>query len=137
MGEMEFEMGMSAWGIFAAPFLAHAPVDAPAAVDAETVIVADGADIFSDFSALDEQTMSAASGGADTAVDIGDFGLNIADNDGSVDNVNVTDSETGQIANNVVSGNGGITTVFNNTGNGVVFQNSVNVNIFLGGDLNN
>lgn len=132
-------MGMSAWGIFAAPFLAHAPahMDAPATT-AGIEIVSDGSDIFSGFSALDEQTMSSASGGADTAVDIGDFGLNIADNDGSVENVNVTDSETGQIANNMVSGNGGITTVFNNTGNGVVFQNSVNVNIFLGGgDLNN
>ena len=126
-------MGMSAWGIFAAPFLAHAPApaDAPAAA-ADIEIVSDGSDIFSGISALDENAMSAASGGADTAVDIGDFGLNIADNDGSVENVNVTDSETGQIANNVVSGNGGITTVFNNTGNGVVFQNSVNVNIFLG-----
>ena len=132
-------MGMSAWGIFAAPFLAHspAPAEAPVAATDNIQIVADGSDIFSGIAVLDEQTMSSASGGADTAVDIGDFGLNIADNDGSVDNVTVTDSETGQIANNMVSGNGGITTVFNNTGNGVIFQNSVNVNIFLGDGVNN
>lgn len=132
-------MGMSAWGIFAAPFLAHAPVpaDMPAAVQTEAFESSEGADVFGGFAPMDELAMSEASGGNNTAVDIGDFDLNVADNDGSVDNVNVNNSDTGQITDNVVSGNGGITTVFNNTGNGVVFQSIVNVNIDLGGPVNN
>ncbi|MHA7871272.1 MAG: hypothetical protein ACX939_02875 [Hyphococcus sp.] len=129
-------MGMSAWGIIAAPFLAHAPAPEPsAAIDA--AVIEDGSDIFSSFAPMDERAMSEASGGADTAVDIDDFGLNIADNDAIVDNVSVADSDTGEIANNMISDNAGITTVFNNTGNGVVFQNSVNVNIFLNEGLGN
>lgn len=132
-------MGMSAWGIFAAPFLAHAPapVEAPVAAVSDAAQISEASDIFGAFSPMDELAMSKASGGSNTAVDIGDFDLNIADNDGAVDNVNVNNSDTGQITDNVVSGNGGITTVFNNTGNGVVFQSIVNVNIDLGGSLNN
>ena len=127
-------MGMSAWGIFAAPILAHAPVpaDTAAMLDSEVVQMADdGADLFGGFATMDETAMSLASGGADTAIDIGNVGVNLADNDGTVDNVNVNDSDTGAIANNTITGNEGITTVFNNTGNGVIFQSNVNVNIFL------
>jgi hypothetical protein len=124
-------MGMSAWGILAAPLLAHAPAPSAetAAMEARPPTVE--TDIFGALSPMDDGLMSAASGGADTAIDIADFGLNIADNDGSVNEINVNNSDTGKIADNVVSGNGGITTVFNNTGNGVIFQNNVNVNIFL------
>ena len=133
-------MGMSAWGIFAAPILAHAPVpaDTAAMLEIETVQMADqGSDLFSGFAPMDELSMSEASGGADTAIDIGNMGVNLADNDGSVDNVNVNNSETGDIANNTVAGNDGITTVFNNTGNGVIFQSNVNVNIFLNEGVGN
>ena len=127
-------MGMSAWGIFAAPFLASAPVPAETveALDSDMLqLVEDGSDLFGSFAPMDETAMSRASGGADTAIDIGNLGVNLADNDGSVENINVNDSDTGDIANNSVSGNEGITTVFNNTGNGVIFQSNVNVNIFL------
>ncbi len=133
-------MGMSAWGIIAAPLLAHAPLPAegpafgPAAAEITAPVTAQ-MDIFSDFVPMDEGAMSAASGGADTAVDIADFGVNIADNDGTVSDIYVNDSDTGEIANNVVSDNVGITTVFNNTGNGVIFQSNVNVNIFLNDGL--
>ena len=130
-------MGMSAWGIFAAPFLMQA-----APVDQSTVEIAQpqtnqSTDIFGSITPLDELAMSEASGGADTAIDIQDFGVNLAENDGGVSNIDVDNSETGQIANNAVNGNRGITTVFNNTGNGVVFQSNVNVNIFLNGDIGN
>ncbi len=131
-------MGMSAWGIFAAPILAHAPVpaDTAALLDSEMIQLADeSADLFSSFAAMDETSMSRASGGADTAIDIGNLGVNLADNDGAVENINVNGSDTGDIANNTVAGNEGITTVFNNTGNGVIFQSNVNVNIFLNDGL--
>ncbi len=133
-------MGMSAWGIFAAPFLANAPApaadEAPLLAPTETQQVQEG-DIFSAFAPMDENAMSAASGGAETAIDIDDYGVNFASNDGVVNGVSSENSETGQISGNVVSDNGGITTVFNNTGNGVIFQSNVNVNIFLneGGGL--
>lgn len=127
-------MGMSAWGLLAAPLMANAPV--PATVINEPVAavstVSEAGDLFGDFAAMDDSAMSDAAGGASVAVDIDNLGVNLAENTGQVDNIN-TNGDTGQIANNTVSGNGGITTVFNNTGNGVIFQSSVNVNIFTGG----
>jgi hypothetical protein len=81
---------------------------------------------------LDEAAMREAAGGSAAAVDISQLGLNFSTTTGSVSNVSVVGSDTGGVANNVVSGNSGITAVFNNTGNGVVFQNTVQVNVFLG-----
>lgn len=131
-------MGMSAWGIIAAPFLANAPVPAETAamLDSDMLQLAeDSSDLFGSFAPMDELAMSQASGGSDTAIDIGNLGVNLAENDGSVENINANNSETGDIANNAVTGNDGITTVFNNTGNGVIFQSNVNVNIFLNDGL--
>lgn len=127
-------MGSLAWGLFFSPVLATAqPADITINADNPDQIVAANEllDVFSGLAVLDEGQMSRASGGSDTAIDIGNFGANIALNEGSVSEVETVNTNTGQIANNVVSDNSGITTVFNNTGNGVVFQNSVNVNIFL------
>lgn len=126
-------MGLSAWGLLAAPLMAQgAPT--PAAPETPTVLSsAESGDIFSDLALMDENAMRDASGGAATAIDIGSMGVNFADNKGQVQDNHVTNSDTGQIAHNAVTGNGGITTVFNNTGNGVVFQSNVNVNIFLNG----
>lgn len=133
-------MAMSAWGMLAAPLLAsQLPQENPEAAMAaagslySTEITADAT--FEGLSAMDETAMGAASGGAATAIDIGNLGVNISSQGGDVSDVEVTDSATGQIAGNVVSDNGGITTVFNNTGNGVIFQSSINVNIFTGQDL--
>ena len=129
-------MGMSAWGLLAAPLMAQgapAPATAvqePAAISASA---AGEADIFSELSVMDENAMRDAAGGADTAIDIGNIGMNVSKNTGQTKDVEVNNSTTGQIANNAVNGNGGITTVFNNTGNGVVFQSNVNVNIFTTG----
>lgn len=126
-------MGMSAWGLLAAPLMAQAPVPA-ISIDqpvAAISVAGEAGDAFGDLAAMDDGAMRDAAGGADVAVDISNLGVNIAENNGSVDRTNV-DGETGQIANNSVNGNGGITTVFNNTGNGVVFQSTVNVNIFTG-----
>lgn len=129
-------MSMSAWGLLAAPLMAaQNPMQATAPADAATVQPAGefaaGDDIFGGFSALDESAMSEQSGGTDTAIDIGVMGVNIADNTGTVSDTITTNSPTGEIAGNLVSDNGGITTVFNNTGNGVIFQSTVNVNIFM------
>lgn len=125
---------MSAWGLFFSPVLAAAqPADIAMNTDVpEQVMAADELlDVFGELSALDELAMSQASGGTDTAIDIGNLGANIALNEGTITDVETVNTNTGQIANNVISDNSGITTVFNNTGNGVVFQSSVNVNIFL------
>lgn len=129
-------MSMSAWGILAAPLLANAPMVDPAATAVQAPETAQP-DIFSTLTVMDEGAMSDASGGADTAVDIEKIALNLAKNDGSVSNTTVTNSDTGQIADNIVSGNGGITTVFNNTGNGVSFQSIVNINIELNAGAGN
>jgi hypothetical protein len=95
-----------------------------------TDLEAQSADLFVGALALDDSVMGAASGGEDTAIDIGSLGVNISDQSGGVSSINTTNSPTGAIGGNIVSDNGGITTVFNNTGNGVIFQSTVNVNIF-------
>lgn len=127
-------MGMSAWGLLAAPFLAQAPAPEAGAPESELAgryaAVAVTGDVFGGLAALDETVMRNAAGGASVAVDIGVIAANIGENNGEVKNT-YTNGNTGQIANNSVNGNGGITTVFNNTGNGVVFQSIVNVNIFM------
>ncbi|MEL7485828.1 MAG: hypothetical protein AAGJ87_01285 [Pseudomonadota bacterium] len=126
-------MSLSAWMLFAAPYVAPATAD-PAATAEPTVLVAAATadDVFHGDAVLSEQMMRDAAGGQDVAVDISDLGVNIADQDGLVRNVDVNDTVNGQIANNTAENNSGITTIFNNTGNGVVFQSSVQVNIFLG-----
>ncbi|WP_411820106.1 hypothetical protein ABFZ85_01150 [Hyphococcus formosus] len=102
-------------------------------------VTAEDVDLFADLAglegvaALDDGAMSVASGGSATAIDIANLGANAAENMGTVDNINVSNTNNGEIANNVVSDNGGITTVFNNTGNGVVMNSIVNLNIFLQG----
>ena len=90
-------------------------------------------DLFGSLASLDDSAMSAASGGSDTAIDIANLGVNVAENNGQISGVTTTNSTNGEIANNMITDNGGITTVFNNTGNGVVMQSIVNLNIFLQG----
>lgn len=144
-------MPIGAWGFLAGPLAAAALAaqsDPDAANAAQALDVASdaveivaehlddvdlglqGADVFEGALALDEGAMSSASGGEDTAIDISNLGINISDQTGGVGGVNTTNSPTGHISDNIVSDNGGITTVFNNTGNGVLFQSTVNVNIF-------
>jgi hypothetical protein len=136
-------MGMSLWGLFAAPLLATAaPSDQSGGVVAPFDPLADEIaapieqDAFSGFAAMDETAMADASGGANTAVNIGLLVSNSATQNGGVSDVS-SNGDTGQIANNSAANNSGITTIFNNTGNGVVFQSTVNVNIFLGGSAPN
>lgn len=81
---------------------------------------------------MNDLEMSNASGGEDTAIDVGVLGVNLSTTNGAVSGVTVAGG-TGAIENNLVNGNSGITAVFNNTGNGVIFQNTVQVNIFLNG----
>ena len=132
-------MVMGAWGIFAAPLIATAPFkdnpEAHAAVveafDTIELAAMPTDDLFGELATMDDAAMSSASGGSVTAFDIGNIGVNYADNDGSVNNIEANYSETGKIVDNTVSGNSGLTTVFFNSGNGVVFQSNVNVNVFL------
>ncbi len=125
-------MGMSFWGLLAAPLLASAePADQGAATSQATIAMAAAEDAFSDFDAMDESAMAHASGGADTAISIGALVSNSATQNGGVSRI-TTDGDTGGILNNTAANNSGITTVFYNTGNGVVFQSTVNLNIFLG-----
>lgn len=124
-------MGISAWGLLAAPFLAHA--QSPAATTEEKIagdILVALEDPFSALSVIDEVAMSRSSGGASTAINIGDVGANFAENVGKVENT-TSNGNNGQISDNIVADNHGITTTFFNSGNGVVFQSIVNVNIFL------
>lgn len=126
-------MGMSFWGLLAAPLLASAgPAEENAAGFAEAALLAPAPeDAFSAFDTMDETAMADAAGGANTAISIGALVSNSATQNGGVNGVS-TNGDTGQIANNSAANNSGITTVFYNTGNGVLFQSTVNVNIFLG-----
>jgi hypothetical protein len=128
-------MGISAWGLLAAPFLAQAQAPSAAGMEAAMPPAHSSvhADLFDEMPLLDEGAMRDASGGAQSAVDITNLGMNFANSGGSVSNNQVNNTQTGQIANNAIDNNRGITTVFNNTGNGVVFQSTVQVNIFLNG----
>ncbi|WDI31496.1 hypothetical protein PUV54_16210 [Hyphococcus flavus] len=132
-------MGMSAWGFFITPVLIAADPTIDDATREEQLashMMSAPAelqtDIFGDLASLDETAMASASGGSQTAIDIANLGANVGENTGTVEGVTTNNSTNGQIANNMISDNGGITTVFNNTGNGVVMQSVVNVNIFLG-----
>jgi hypothetical protein len=132
---------MSAWGLLAAPLMAQAaepgtttiaaPMSEPAAV------VGEASDLFGGLATMDDSAMQDASGGSDTAINIGNIDIINIDSEGTIENAtinaNTTNSQNGQIANNAVANNNGITTVFNNTGNGVIMQSTVNVNIFMGG----
>jgi hypothetical protein len=130
-------MAMSAWGMLAAPLLATQlqlpPEDREAAMAATASMGAVEMTLESTFeglTAMDDASMSLASGGESTAIDIGGLGVNISDQAGGVSDIEVKDTVNGQISGNIVSDNSGITTVFSNTGNGVIFQSTVNVNIF-------
>lgn len=132
-------MGMSAWGLFITPVLIAtdpsldtAQRDQQLAAYAET-IPAENEDLFGGLASLDETAMASASGGSHTAIDISNLGANVGENGAHVEGVTTTNSVNGDIAHNVISDNGGITTVFNNTGNGVVMQSIVNLNVFLQG----
>ncbi|WP_425409202.1 hypothetical protein [Hyphococcus sp.] len=135
-------MSMSAWGLFITPILiatdpglTETERDQQLAAHAETIpaqfIEEDS--VFGGLASLDERAMSSASGGTSTAIDINNLNANVGENSATVNGVTTTNSTNGDIADNVISDNGGITTVFNNTGNGVNFQSIVNVNINLHG----
>jgi hypothetical protein len=135
-------MGMTAWGLFITPVLIasdpnldSAQRDQALAAHAQSMPaeIQAGDDIFGGLASLDEGAMSSASGGSYTAIDISNLGANVGENDAEVNGVVTTNSNNGSIADNIISDNGGITTVFNNTGNGVVMQSIVNVNVFLQG----
>ncbi|MBI1393756.1 MAG: hypothetical protein GC152_13545 [Alphaproteobacteria bacterium] len=116
----------------------------PFSPNAPAAIVAN--DVFSGESLMSEDQMRDAAGGTDAGFDmitfttnvdidntttIDDIGANIADNDAIVRNIDAGGSTTGQISTINVENNRGITTILNNTGNGVVFQSNVQLNLFV------
>lgn len=130
-------MGMSAWGLLALPLIAQSPEPGTRVIEptAEELSApaSDAMDVFGDLAVMTETDMQSASGGAQTAVDIGLVGLNASESNGFIDDNSVSESQTGEVANNMISGNEGITFQVNNSGNGVVVQNTVNINIFTDG----
>lgn len=128
---------MSALGVILAPVVAAATaagdgsqnitdtIDLPA--DSEIV------DAFGELAPMDATAMSQASGGSGINIDVGidDIAMNESSSGARVQEVTNQNTTNGQIANNAIDSNSGITTVFNNTGNGVVMQSTVNVNVFL------
>lgn len=134
-------MGMTAWGLFITPVLIasdpnleSAQRDQALAAHAQTMPaeIQEG-DIFGGLASLDEGAMSSASGGTYTAVDISNLGANYGENSADGNTVVTSNTNNGQITDNIITDNGGITFVNNSTGNGNFFQNIVNVNIFLQG----
>lgn len=98
----------------------------------------DAGDPFANVEALvmDEAAMRDASGGsAAYALDLdpvrtSNTQTNTAGTTGTISGSTVTDAVTGGVVGNVVSANSGITTVFINTGNNVVMQSTVQVNVY-------
>lgn len=82
--------------------------------------------------AMDEEALRALAGGTGITVDLGALGVNVAESNGIVHNASADGSQTGSVYGNIVSGNSGFTTVLINTGNNVVFQNTMQVNVFTG-----
>ncbi|MEM6415770.1 MAG: hypothetical protein AAF720_14060 [Pseudomonadota bacterium] len=127
---------MSALGTLFGPLIATvlAAGDGGSIQETRTITPADADDIFGALALapMDATSMSAASGGsANYAVDINNIGINNSETNGNVEDVTNINTTSGGISNNTINANQGITTVFNNTGNGVVMQSSVNVNVFL------
>lgn len=131
-------MGMSAWGFLALPLLMQATEPGTKVIETtpeqliDEMPAGDALDVFGGLTSMDDATMAGASGGADTAVDIGLVGLNASETNGLAKETHVSNSQNGQVANNVISGNDGISFQVNNSGNGVVVQNTVNINIYTG-----
>lgn len=89
-------------------------------------------DPFASLLEMDSSELRDASGGTDTySVDLHTVGINISDLDGVVSGNTVTNSQSGDITDSLVTDNSGITTVFINSGNAVLFQNSLQINIYL------
>ncbi len=89
-------------------------------------------DIFTADLVLSDEALRSHAGGTETSVDLNNLGVNISTTTGIVDNNSADGSVTGTIADNVIGQNSGFTTVFINSGNNVLFQNTLQLNIFTG-----
>jgi len=125
-------MGMSVWGLIAAPLLVSGGPGDTTPMAAAITAPAGEMDIFSGDSVLNEQAMSDASGGADTAFHLDNVGVNIANADANVSDISADGAQTGQIANNVIQDNK-YSFVTINSGIGVSINNILQINIFLNG----
>ena len=89
-------------------------------------------DPFAALTSLGFDEMRDASGGTESySVDLDTVGLNVATLDGTLENVSLSNTQSGTIDNTLVTDNSGITTVVINSGNGVVLQNSLQVNVYV------
>ena len=90
-------------------------------------------DIFGQSAMMDDASMRDAAGGSSHyAIDLGALGINSSSSIATVTDNSADNSITGEIASNIVANNSGFTTVVFNSGNQVVFQNTVQVNVFTG-----
>jgi hypothetical protein len=96
-------------------------------------------DPFATLAPMDQNSLRRASGrGAVYGVDLSAYNLveldnfqnNDADIDGLIENTIVTDTTTGDLTDNMVTNNSGITTVFINSGNNVILQSNVQINVY-------
>jgi len=130
-------MGMSVWGLIAAPLLTPGAPSADIAMietpSAAVQSIAGEADIFSGDQVLGIQAMRDAAGGTETAITIGNVGINIADSTSTITDIATNDTTTGDISNITVEANRGATFVTSISGVGVSVQNTYQVNVFLGG----
>ena len=128
-------MGMSVWGLIAAPLMTPA-VDAAPQHQTNPVELAETAtadDIFSGDTVLNIGEMRDAAGGTDAATNIAIVEQNNnAVNTGTNTDINVNNSTNGEIAANTVQGNDGLSAVQFNTGNGVNQIANFQVNVYLG-----
>jgi hypothetical protein len=121
---------------FAAP-AGPAAVEEPRAVSIEERIVA--SDPFAEMIALPTDRLRSLSGkGSAYGIDLTGVSVtqieavqtNSSSLTGSVTDSEVNDTITGAASGNTIANNSGFTTVFINTGNNVVLQNNVQVNIY-------
>jgi len=114
-------MGMSVWGLIAAPLLVSGnPAETTLAAAAITA-PAGQMDIFSGDHILDEQAMS---GGEANGFSLDNLGVNIANANANVSDISADGAQTGQIANNTIENN-------SLSGIGVSINNILQVNIFI------
>lgn len=113
-------------------FLAPAGLALATTLTVTTPSLAGGSDddLLFDEAPLDDLELSRNSGG--TEVDIGDIGINVANNKATVSNNSVEGVvTTGTISENNLNDVSGINSLMYNTGNNVSFQSNMQINVFL------
>ncbi|MEM6648770.1 MAG: hypothetical protein AAF603_00810 [Pseudomonadota bacterium] len=96
----------------------------------QSLEIASSDDPFSSFDSMSVEVLQEKSGGSASAFDDSYILVqgNLGQNGGTISDTSISDTQTGYISGTVVTGNRGVTTVYVNSGNNVIFQNIFNVN---------